>query len=43
MPAMGELLRGASGLLALLPSIAEEMEKFNTAPIQIILIEKLLV
>ena len=40
MPATDELLKGASGLLALLPSIAEEMGKFSKAPIQIIPIGK---
>jgi hypothetical protein len=40
MPAVGELLKGASGLLALLPSIAEEMGKFSKAPVQIIPVGK---
>jgi hypothetical protein len=40
MPAMTELLKGASSLLALLPSIAEEMGKFSRAPIQIVPVGK---
>jgi hypothetical protein len=43
MPAMDELLKGAGSLLALLPSIAEEIGKFSKAPIQIIPIGKPLV
>jgi hypothetical protein len=40
MPAMDKLLNEASGLAALLPSIAEEMKKFSKAPIQIIPVGK---
>lgn len=40
MPAMDKLLKGASGLIALLPSIAEEMAKFTKASIQIVPIGK---
>jgi hypothetical protein len=39
-PAMGELLNGATGLLALLPSIAAEMGKLTRAPIRIIPVGK---
>jgi hypothetical protein len=40
MPALVELLKGARGLMALLPSIADEMAKFTPAPIQIIPVGK---
>jgi len=40
MPATGELIKGASGLLSLLPSITVEMRKFSNAPIEVIPIGK---